>query len=395
MDLENKTITVSRHAARLFLLRKQLLFPVHRLLGAANIGTVFKTLRAIQYDPLNPCGRNTDLVLQSRVQNIHPDAYYAWLYDERKGIEYYDKELCIIPIEDLVYCQAAHWENDGSATGAFLKKHKRELSRLISRIRTQGPISSLDLMDSRKADIWWGPTHWGKNAVDSLWRAGKLTIAYRTNGRKYYDAPQNVYGRTLRLPKRRSEAMFLQSIARRVQATGMLPASGAGTGWLGLKQGTRLGRGIAKLVRDRKLCAVRIEGCPKPFVIQSKDRRILLDMEQKRFGHPRMVFLAPLDNLLWDRTTIEQLFGFKYKWEVYTPRHQRLHGYYVLPMLFGDKFVGRIEPVLKDQTLFINGFWKEPGAVWDSRLRVKFSAALIRFGRYARAQRIVWNCKRP
>ncbi len=395
MDLENKTITISARAARLFLLEKQFLLPGHTLSGTRGVETVLETLRAVQYDPLNPCGRNTDLVLQSRVRGIHPDAYFDWLYAKRKGTEYYDKELCIVPVEDLSLCRAVHWENDGSATGAFLKKHKQELNGLLKRIRSQGPISSLDLMDSRKADIWWGPMHWGKNAVDSLWRAGKLVIAYRTNGRKYYDVPENVYGRAVRIPRKQSEATFLRSIERRLRATGMLPASGAGTGWLGLKNGALLGAGIKKLIRRGVLCEIRVQGCPKPFVVRSEDQRLLANMEHKHIADAPMAFLAPLDNLLWDRTMIEQLFGFKYRWEVYTPKHKRTHGYYVLPILCQDMFVGRIEPALRDTTLLIKGFWKEPGARWNPDLRKKFRTALARFQRYTRATRVVWECAQP
>ena len=395
MDLENKTITVSKKAARRFLLHKQFLLPERKRSGPSGVKTVLETLRAVQYDPLNPCGRNTDLVLQSRVKHIHPDAYFDWLYVKRRGAEYYDKELCIVPVEDLPWCRLAHWEGDGSAIGTFLKMHKQELNRLLRRIRSQGPVSSLDLMDSRKADIWWGPMHWGKNAVDSLWRAGKLAIAYRTNGRKYYDVPENVYGRAVRIPRKQSEATFLQSIERRLRATGMLPASGAGTGWLGLKTGTRLGTGIRKLVGNGTLCEVHVQGCSKPFVIRNKDRRLLASMEHKRIGNAAMAFLAPLDNLLWDRAMIEQLFGFAYRWEVYTPRHKRTHGYYVLPILCQDMFVGRIEPVLKDTTLLIKGFWKEPGAQWNPGTRKKFRDALAQFQRYARAERIVWKCAQP
>ena len=395
MDLENKSITVSRRAARLFLLRKQLLLPPHTLSGQRGIKTVFETLRTIQYDPLNPCGRNTDLVLQSRMRNIHPDAYIDWLYAKRKGVEYYDKELCILPTQDLAYCAAVHEENDGSAIGTFLKKHKQELARLLRRIRTNGPISSLDLMDSRKDDIWWGPMHWGKNAVDSLWRAGKLVIAYRKNGRKYYDVPRNVYGKSLRMKKQLPETVFLKSIERRLLAASMLPASGAGTGWLGLKNGLLLGQGITKLVKKGILQEVRVENCPKPFVIRMKDKRLLLETNQGLRIPATMAFIAPLDNMLWDRDMIEQLFGFKYRWEVYTPKHKRAHGYYVLPILCGDAFVGRIEPVLKDDALIIKGFWKEPETAWDSAMRRKLKIAITDFQRYARAKRTVWECKKP
>src|SRR5436853_3875713 len=97
------TLNISKQTARRFLLQKQFLWPPQSLTGKKAIEKVFNRLRLIQYDPLNPCGRNVDLVLQARIKNIHPNDYYDWLYKQHKGIECYDKELCIIPIEDVPF----------------------------------------------------------------------------------------------------------------------------------------------------------------------------------------------------------------------------------------------------------------------------------------------------
>src|SRR5438552_2825686 len=93
-------LKITKSQARRFLLSKQLLLPPQSLSGPKAVEKVFNTLRLIQYDPLNPCGRNPDLVLQARIRDYHPNDYYQWLYEEKKGIELYDKVLCIIPIED-------------------------------------------------------------------------------------------------------------------------------------------------------------------------------------------------------------------------------------------------------------------------------------------------------
>ena len=78
---------------------------------------------------------------------------------------------------------------------------------------------------------------------------------------------------------------------------------------------------------------------------------------------PRLEFLAPLDPMMWDRKLIEALWGYQYSWEIYTPADKRKYGYYVLPMLYGDRFIGRVEPKAdrKNQTLTVNNIWLEPG----------------------------------
>jgi len=380
----------------MFLLQKQMLLPPHRLSGKRGIEKVFDTLRTIQYDPLNPCGRNPDLVLQSRVKNIHPGAYYPWLYEQRKGIEHYDKELCIIPIGDLKYCRQWYAVNDGSRTGAFLYEHRKELNQLIKRIKDKGQISSLELQDKRKVDIWWGPTQWGKSALDSLWRADKLVISERKNGRKYYHLPECVYGSRTQMPSAVTEKRFAkEQVVRRINSVGMLPLSGAGTGWLGRGSSLMIRPVIQQLLERKKLMEIAVEGVKQHYVTDAKDRALLKKSVRVNIKKSAMIFLAPLDNLLWDRKMIKELFGFEYIWEVYTPRHKRKHGYYVLPVLYGDKFIGRIEPVVRGKGLIIKGLWPEKGIVWDRVMQKAFLVALNKFRKYTRATSIHWQCKRP
>ena len=387
---------ISRKTARLFLLRKQMLLPPHTLSGKSGIAKVFKVLRAIQYDPLNPCGRNPDLVLQARVKNIHPEAYYDWLYKERKGIEHYDKELCIIPIEDLKYCRQWYASNDGTRTGAFLREHRQELNQLLKRIKQKGQLSSLYLQDKRRVDIWWGETQWGKSALDSLWRAGKLVISERKNGRKYYHLPECVYGSRARMPNKFTGKRFAEEqVVRRINSVGMLPMSGAGAGWLGRGTGLQIVPLIKKLLKKKLLVEVAVQGIKQHYVISVKDKVLLKQASRLIIKNPNIVFLAPLDNLLWDRKMIKDLFGFEYIWEVYTPLPKRKHGYYVLPILYGDKFIGRLEPVKKENTLLIKGFWLEQGIKWDKKLGQAFASALKGFKKYCQTKSIKWECKRP
>jgi uncharacterized protein YcaQ len=99
----------------------------------------------------------------------------------------------------------------------------------------------------------------------------------------------------------------------------------------------------------------------------------------------RVTFLAPLDQLLWDRKLTEHLFGFAYKWEVYVPEQKREYGYYVLPVLYGDRFIGRIEFSARQGVLEIKGWWPQEGRLPRAAMR----AALTRFQRYVGAEDVV------
>ena len=385
---------ITKQAVRNFLLNKQLLLPSQNLKGNRGIEKVFYTLRSIQYDPQNPCGRNTDLVLQARVAGIHPSDYHIWLYEQRKGVEFYDKELCVLPVEDLPLCRKHYKSSRKRKIDLFLSEYQKELDLLVKEIEKHGPICSSDTRDSRKVDMFWEPAQWGKVALDTLWKIGKLTIASRKNGRKYYDLPSKVYGSIFKWNQRKyADGLHQDQILRRIQSVGMLPLSGTGQGWLGIGLGREIAPLLKQLIEGGKLIEVEISDVKSGYVINSSDKNILELSKQNRHSAKKAVFLAPLDNLLWDRKMVKEIFNFEYKWEVYTPKKDRTFGHYVLPILYGDIFVGRIEPFLqKDKTLEIKGFWLEENLKLDSKLKNALDGCLENFKKYLKADRVKWSC---
>ena len=385
------TIHISKQTARRFLLHKQLLLPPQSLIGKQGIETVFNTLRLIQYDPLNPCGRNVDLVLQARVKHIHSNDYYQWLYKEHKGIECYDKELCVIPIEDVKltgYIQE-EWKRY-IVQKSFFETYEQELEQLVQKIHTEGPLCSADIMDTRRVNLFWSESQWGRAALETLWKLGELVIVKRENGKKYYDIPQKVYGATYQELRQTNVSITEGHIMRRITSVGMLPLSGTGSGWLGVWTGKEINKIITTLIAQEKLIEVAVEGVKQRYVINANDKKFLTSIDNQLIQKKQIIFLAPLDNLLWDRTMIKNIFDFDYKWEVYTPLKQRKFGYYVLPILYGDSFIGRIEPVLnKDKNLEIKGFWQEGEAVWNNTMWKELYLALEKFKKYLEAKEIV------
>jgi len=114
---------------------------------------------------------------------------------------------------------------------------------------------------------------------------------------------------------------------------------------------------------------------------------------------PTVTFLAPLDPLAWDRRMLRELWGFDYLWEVYVPEAKRRWGYYVLPLLFGDRFVGRIEPRIdrKTKTLAIIGIWFEPGfsPMEEPRFLAALGQAIEAYRSFVGATKVVWPRTRP
>jgi uncharacterized protein YcaQ len=129
----------------------------------------------------------------------------------------------------------------------------------------------------------------------------------------------------------------------------------------------------------------RVEGIKALFYYHSEDDPLMQDVIAERLDrNPRLEFLAPLDPLLWDKAMIAALWDFRYSWEIYTPEDKRKYGYYTLPILWGERFIGRIEAVAdyKGSILHVKNIWFEPGIRQTKRVQTAIGQALTRFSRF-------------
>jgi uncharacterized protein YcaQ len=160
----------------------------------------------------------------------------------------------------------------------------------------------------------------------------------------------------------------------------------AGDAWLGIFGfKTRERRAaVARLLDQGRLQEVRAEGIGYPLYLRSQDRPTLDRVLASDGPSPQAAILAPIDNLMWDRRFLEELFGFYYIWEVYKPVAERQFGYYVLPILYGDRFVARFEPTRDKESgaLIIKGWWWEDGVGPSDGMRAELTRCFNRFLRY-------------
>jgi hypothetical protein len=148
---------------------------------------------------------------------------------------------------------------------------------------------------------------------------------------------------------------------------------------------------LRRCVEQGKLISVGIEGLPnQTFFLQEGDLPTLEKVSRGRQPKAKAAFISPLDNLMWDRKTIGKLFEFDYVWEVYKPIVQRKYGYYVLPVVYGDQFVARVDPKLDRKTgiLRIENWWWEEGVRPNEVMIIALSECLIEFGKYLDAKKI-------
>ncbi|AIQ41931.1 winged helix DNA-binding domain-containing protein [Paenibacillus sp. FSL R7-0312] len=367
------TYSLSKRQARLFLLRHQRLVTGGLKEGKMSIHEFVRHVGCIQYDPLSIAGHNHELVLQARLPGFRPEMATELLYKDRLLIDGWDKNMSIYCTEDWPYFQrrreAAARHQDNEAMAAMVTHVREELN-------SRGPLSSLDLESKEKIDWSWAPARLSRAAMESMYFWGELSIHHRVHTRRYYDFTAKLLPAGLLStsdPNVTMEQHHDWYVLRRIGSIG-LQWNKSGDGWLGisgLKSKERTAA-VQRLLLSDKLREVRVEGIKLPLYMRTSDAPELeavlrlddaavtdADTQELTFA----AALAPLDNLLWDRELIRQLFGFHYRWEVYKPVLEREYGYYVLPLLYGDRFIARLEPVMnkKSGILTIVRWWWETG----------------------------------
>ncbi len=257
-------------------------------------------------------------------------------------------------------------------------------------------MSSLEFSDRTRVSSghsWYGSTR-TKRILHAMWACGILLTHHRKAGRHYYDRPERV------IPALHYQQKYLTGddyhrwiIAQRYQAVGLLRPTAEACIWSACGDGPVRKRITAELVEAGTLTSVLVGEKRWQYYIPTAALSFL--ESEKPYIHDRMLFLGPLDNLLWDRKTLQQIFQFDYIWEVYKPAEQRRWGYYVLPVFYRNRFVARFDSRLQGQTWRILRWWWEPGISIDADLQAALVEALERFLVYLGATSIVLDENEP
>jgi hypothetical protein len=209
-------------------------------------------------------------------------------------------------------------------------------------------VCSSDLEDhQKKLDWWWAPTSLARLALETMYLRGELAIADKKNTRRFYDIADRVIPEDILKapnPNGTLDDIHRWNVLRRIRSVGMLHNK-ASDAFLGMHHFKAKDRNTAfeRLLAADDIFEFEVEESDAPFYADMADMDIFERAMEIKDESTRLEFIAPLDNMIWDRNIIEELFGFSYKWEIYTPVKDRRYGYYVLPVLWGDNFIARIE----------------------------------------------------
>jgi uncharacterized protein len=391
-------VEVTAEAARRFLVARHMLAPARSLDGGPDaVLEVFRRLGSIQFDPLSVAGRNHDLVLHARVADYDP-AWCDLLYERREVFEANNKGLSLVPTRDFPWFRGTLSANPPR----LLAEHAEVAEQVLARLRADGPLSALDF-ERRSGSLvdWFGvPTNVVRAVLEAYTTTGVLGLARRDGNRRYYDLIERLLPPDVLVQKVPPREQLRHKMLSRYRAHGLLGTAGGGDVFGGLgpaKPDPRYpqypGRTALReeLVEDGELVPVAVEGVRgKRFVLRDEVELLTAPPEPT----PSVAFLPPFDALVWDRGLLGSLFGFDYVWELFLPPAKRRWGWYVLPILFGDRLVGRIEPRIDREAdrVRVLGLWWEEG--FPPRRADAFvdamRAALGAYLRFAGAGRLEW-----
>ena len=384
--------TITRQQARQFILSKQGLIGQYRFIGKDGAYDYVRQVGCIQFDPVDVCGKNAELTLQSRVKNFKKTMLYDLLYEDRKLVDYADKELSIWPSEDWPYFSS--YREKSRKLGRTFKGLQKLEKQAIEYIEANGPVSR-DSLPIEGEIYWHSSMHWSGNwhkksqaarsVLEQLYTDGVLIIHHKKGSRKYYDlAGKYLKGPILdaKNPCKNEEEFTAWRVLRRIGAVGLLWDKNS-TAFLGIDINAEKRKMILEsLTAQGKICSVAVQGIKQTFYYRSEDDPLMGSIVDGSADlKPRMSFIAPLDPLMWDKSLILALWDYQYSWEIYTPADKRKYGYYTLPILSGDRFVGRIEavPDRKGKVLMVKVLWWEPGIRQTKKLNKELEKTLIRF----------------
>src|SRR6185503_5394609 len=280
--------------------------------------------------------------------------------------------------------------------GGTFDEHAPLVEEHMDRIRTTVPMSAIDI-EPRAAIEWsWRPTNQVRALLEGLAEAGILGLSRRDGNRRVYDLVERLFPAEVLAQVVPIRDSFRHKLLSRYRAHGLLGLSGSAELWLGTSPQVDLGMqdGVPLNVAGRRelhqelldRCAilpVQVEGIRGLRFIPAEEQPRLEQAEREIAAGsppggatPGVAFLAALDPLVWDRAFLRELYDFDYIWEVYVPAAKRRWGYYVLPILYGDRLVGRIElrADRKAGVLRILGVWWQDG--FDPLADEAFAVAL-------------------
>lgn len=396
-------ITISKITARRFIMGKQGLWPGRRFTGLAGTTAAIREMEALQLDPLNVIARSQDIAMFGRVLDYRPADLATVAYERRKFFDF-GGTLFLYPMDEVPYWRlymqrARQWRRQK----AFADEHPDVLAQVKNDLRENGPMSNRDFKGNKRVANHYRGRKDTAIALYYLWITGEVMIHHRNGFDRVYDLTENILPAAFAhtASEAESEAYFsrkavsFRGLIRDLQWRNSL------SNFIQRKVGKKeADERIAALYEQGMLMPVKIQNSKERWIALASDLPLLEELDAGRVPgtwqplcpstQDEVTFVAPLE-IVSARGRAKRVFDFEYIWEVYKPVEKRRWGYYVLPILYGDDLVARLDPKLdrSTMTLEIKGFWLEDNApVNDIVFADALGRGLARFARFVDAKQV-------
>ena len=350
--------------------------------GKEGVARTIERLGYVQIDTIAVVQRAHHHTLWSRRPDYTPEMLHELQAVDRRVFEYWTHAASYVPMSDFRYYRPRmRGHASGGRTRHWLEANAKLVEHVLKRIATEGRLGSADFADPRgKRGTWWD---WkpAKQALEMLFSAGKLMVAERRNFHRLYDLTERVLPPGIDTTEPSPDEMSRFRVRRALAGHGMAK--------LGEREGKGAAEALEELISAGEVVAVKVAGADEEP--QYALREALEEAARASRTKKRLHLLSPFDNLIISRHRLRELFDFDYSLECYRPAPKRRYGYFCLPILWGDEFVGRLDPKAdrKQKTLLIRKVILEPDSCGRTDFLPALAAKLWALAAFNECERVV------
>ena len=357
------------------------LYRQQELSGKAGLRTLIQQLGYLQIDTISVVERAHHHTIWSRMQDYNKQHLNALLEQDRAIYEYWGHAASYLPMEDYRYSlprmqsfpDANTWEKQ------FFTKYHHLMDDVLLRIRQEGPLGARDFVDDRqvKPSAGWGSEKPAKLALELLFWKGELMISHRQGFQRFYDLRERILPPWVETNLPTPEELYRHYILRALEAMGIGSLNDIQSHFM-VRGKELFSRNLRQLIENKDVLSTNIAGIKEEHYLLPKS---LESLGSNKNGESQLFILSPFDNAVILRPRIKRLFGFDYTLECYLTPQKRVYGYWCLPLLFKNSFIGRLDCKAdrKAKQMQINSLHFESGVKPDHQMASALQSSFNRF----------------
>ena len=386
---------LSLDRARRIVIRSQLLSNSNQLAGKDGVVQTIEHLGYLQIDTIAVVERAHHHTLWTRCPDYQPSFLHDLAAIDRRIFEYWAHAIAFLPMSDYRFYiprMKRHRISNRAWLSEWKQKHRHVLDQVLNRIRVEGALTSKDfeLPPGTKRGTWWDwkPT---KRALEILFWQGHLMISERKNFQKVYDLTERVLPPPTDTTNPTEEELGRFHVCRALGGLGVAQEREIRDAFH-IANRSLIVKTLEEMRQSKEVIPLSVEGLDGTYYVLAKT----LEREDTPLSS-RAHILSPFDNLTIQRNRMARLFGFKYTLECYLPEAKRKYGYFVLPILWRDELIGRLDSKAdrKTNNFLVKKLWFEPGFQAFDKALPAFAETLARFARFNGCDTVKFDAIKP